>query len=124
MSDVPRVPESGEQVVPPKEPSLPIPVRKPFSRRRRQLFVLLIGLAAVIAVAVAVVSATTTSTTPPRAETISAEDRAAPLELRRAAADVGFHPVTQPGVGEIEDGPVEAAKPPSGDDLLPVGASA
>jgi peroxiredoxin len=124
MSDVPRPPEPDEQVVPPKEPSLPIPVRKPFSQRRRRLFVLLIGLAAVIAVVVAVVSATTNSTPPPRAQTISAEDRAAPVELRRAAEAVGFHPITQPGVGEIEGGPVEAARPPSGDDLLPVGARA
>ena len=47
-----------------------------------------------------------------------------PAASSAAAREIGFRPATQPGVGEIEDGPAEAAPEPSAPGLLPVGSEA
>jgi len=54
----------------------------------------------------------------------SAADRDAPAALVAAANAVGFHPTTEPGVGEIESRPASAAGSPTSTVLLPVGSTA
>jgi peroxiredoxin len=117
MSELPREPTAPE-------PSLPIPVRKPYSKRKRQGFLIAMIAAALTVVVVAVVAATNSSAPPARPKVISADDRKAPLALRRAAAALHFAPTHADGVGTIENQPAEAAGPASGPDLLPVGAKA
>ena len=56
--------------------------------------------------------------------TPSAADRDAPAALVAAANAVGFHPTTEPGVGEIESRPASAAGSPTSTVLLPVGSTA
>jgi peroxiredoxin len=73
---------------------------------------------------VAIVAATSSSPPPARPNTISKEDRAAPLALKRAARAVGFTPTTLEGVGTIEGQPAETANPAAGPDLLAVGTKA
>ena len=140
MSDLPRdpvVPEGPEPsprepaAYPPlprepttPEPSLPIPVRNRFSRRKRRMFLLAILGAVVVVVVVAVATAVSSSPPPARPKVISADDRKAPVSLRRAAAKVGFAPTNTDGVGTIEAQPAEAARPASAATLLPVGAKA
>src|SRR4051794_11509591 len=87
------------------EPSLPIPVRKAFSRRRRLWFLLVMLGAVVVVVVVGIVAAVSSSPPPRHAVTVSKEDREAPVELRQAARAVGFAPVEQSGVGTIESQP-------------------
>jgi peroxiredoxin len=106
------------------EPSLPIPVRKPFSQRRRQTFLVAMVIAVVAVVVIAIVAATSGPSPEPNATTISKEDRTAPLALRRAAAGVDFAPAQQAGTGTIEDEPAAAGHPAGGTDLLPVGSKA
>lgn len=53
----------------------------------------------------------------------SASDRNAPADLVKAANDVGFHPNTEAGVGEVEDKPASAGTAPT-TDLLPAGTKA
>jgi peroxiredoxin len=53
-----------------------------------------------------------------------ASDRSAPASLVQAASKVGFRPTTEPGVGQIEDEPASAEKPPANPDLLPIGSKA
>ena len=117
MSELPREPTAPE-------PSLPIPMRKPFSKRRRQGLLLVIVAALLVVIGVAIFAAVTTSPPPARPKVISADDRKAPLALRRAAAKVNFAPTTAEGVGTIESQPAEAARPATGTELLPVGSEA
>jgi len=119
-SELPREPEAPRS----PEPSLPIPVRKPFSKRRRQGLLIAMLLSVVVVVVVAVVAATSSSPPESRPNVIPEEDRGAPRALRRAAAAVGFAPTHLEGVGTIESQPAEAAHPASGPDLLPVGSKA
>jgi peroxiredoxin len=78
----------------------------------------------VIAVVAGVLLATRSSpkTAPPAKA--SAADRNAPASLISAAQQVGFHPTTEPGVGEIEGQPASAARPPANPNLLAVGSKA
>jgi peroxiredoxin len=119
MSDL-----SQQPVPPAPEPSLPIPVRKPFSRRRRRWLLLAMLGALVAVVVVAVVAAVSSSPPPKRTLTISKEDRNAPVALRRAAAAVGFQPIEANGTGTVENEPAGAARVPLGTDLLAVGTKA
>jgi peroxiredoxin len=120
MSDGPERPAAPVE----REPSLPIPVRKPFSRRRRRGFLIAIVVAIVTVVVVAIVAATSSSPPPERPKVISQEDRNAPLALRRAAAALNFTPPSVEGVGTVESQPAAAARPASGRDLLDVGTKA
>ena len=98
MSDL----SPGTEPPPAPEPSLPIPVRRSLSRRTRNWLLLAMLGALVAVVVVAIVAAVSSSPPPERAVTVSAEDRNAPVELRRAAGAIGFAPVEQSGVGAIE----------------------
>lgn len=82
------------------------------------------GIAAVVAVVVVVLLATRTSpkVAPPAAA--SAADSGAPASLVQAAQQVGFHPTTEPGVGQIEGKPASDAAPPTNPNLLRVGSVA
>ena len=60
----------------------------------------------------------------PRAVTLPAADRNASPELLRDALAVDFRPPRAAGVGEVEDDPAGAARPPSSRDLLAVGRQA
>src|SRR5262245_56272424 len=92
--------------------------------RRRTVYAVALGLALVAAVVVAVVAATGEDAPPPRTTSISQEDLAAPLALRRAAEALDFTPPTQPGVGQVENRPPEDAPPTQSSNLLPVGTKA
>ena len=94
MSELPREPTAPE-------PSLPIPMRQPFSKRRRELFLLVIVAAVLVVIGVAIY-AVTTSPPAARPKVLSADDRKAPLALRREAAKVNFAPTTIEGIGTIE----------------------
>ncbi len=103
----------------------PLPGRQPLSKRTRQVFAIALALALAVAVVAAVVFATTSSNAPPpRALTLSGEDRAASPALVRAARAIGFFPTTAAGAGTLPDAPAVAAKPPGNPDLLPVGSQA
>jgi peroxiredoxin len=81
-------------------------------------------VAALVAIVVGVLLATrSTNTTAPAARDTAA-DRHAPPALVRSADAVGFHPTTEPGVGQVEGTPASASAPPSNPDLLPVGSRA
>jgi peroxiredoxin len=77
-----------------------------------------------VAVVVAVLLATRSSPKTPSAAPETASDRKARPALVSAANAVGFHPTTEPGIGEIEGEPASAAQPPENPDLLPVGSKA
>jgi len=103
----------------------PVGKRRPPAEQRRNL--ILAGTAALIVLAGVVggVLATRSSgKAPPPAASVSASDRNAPASLVRAANAVGFHPTTEPGVGEVEGKPASAALPPENPNLLKVGTRA
>jgi peroxiredoxin len=83
---------------------------------------LAIVIAALVAVGVALLTADT-DVRPP-AGTIPAVDLKAPESLVAAAANSGFVPTNGAGTGDMELRPASAAKPPSTQNLLPVGAQA
>jgi thiol-disulfide isomerase/thioredoxin len=60
----------------------------------------------------------------PKPSAPSAVDRSASAKLRAAAAAVGFHTSTEPGVGLVESEPASAAPSPASSHLLAVGAQA
>jgi len=82
------------------------------------------GVAAVVVVVVFALLATRPSTKAPAAAASSPADRGAPASLVEAADKVGFHPTTEPGVGQIESRPASAAGPPTNPNLLRVGSVA
>jgi peroxiredoxin len=82
------------------------------------------GVIVVVAVVIAVLLSTRSSPKPAPPAAASASDRNAPASLVAAANAVGFHPTTEPGVGEIEGQPASAAQPAENQSLLPVGAAA
>jgi len=61
---------------------------------------------------------------PPPAKNPGLGDASASPALLKAADQVGFHTVTEPGVGQIEDDPASAAGGPSNPDLLKAGTQA
>jgi peroxiredoxin len=82
------------------------------------------GVAAVLAVVIVVLLVTrSTPAVAPPAQAV-ASDRNAPKALVQAANQVGFHPTTEPGVGEVEGKPATDAHPPSNPNLLAVGTTA
>jgi peroxiredoxin len=82
------------------------------------------GLALAVAIVVAVLVATRSSPKVSAPAPATGADQAASPALVKAADAVGFHPTTEPGVGEIEGQPASAAEPPSNPDLLAVGTAA
>ena len=78
----------------------------------------------VVATTAAIVARSQTGVAPPPAHTTSAADRNAPAALKRAAAAVGFHTTTEPGVGVLESEPASAARPSTNPDLLKPGTLA
>jgi peroxiredoxin len=82
------------------------------------------GVVLVVAVVVATLLVNRASPKPPGPAAASLSDRNAPAALINAAAAVGFHPTTEPGVGEMEGRAASAAGPPSNPDLLAVGTVA
>jgi peroxiredoxin len=92
--------------------------------RTRTVWLATAGVVAVVAVVVGVLLATRSGSSTPAAAPPTAADRNAPAALVRAADAVGFHPTTEPGVGELEGQPASAAQPSSNPDLLRVGTIA
>jgi thiol-disulfide isomerase/thioredoxin len=85
----------------------------------------MVALVGALAVAVAIGVFLAHSTKAPiRVVTIPKADRDASPALIRAAEAVGFHPLTESGVGKIEDEPASFAQPPLTRNLLPVGTIA
>ena len=82
------------------------------------------GLVVVVAIVVATLLATRSTPKPAPPAAASRSDRNAPASLVNAADAVGFHPTTEPGVGEVEGQPVSAATPPSSSNLLAAGSVA
>jgi peroxiredoxin len=100
----------------------PVGKRQPISQR---LVWLCTGsVALVIAIVVVILLATRSTPKVAAPASSSASDVGAPASLVAAANAVGFHPTTEPGVGEIESKPLSAANPPANPNLLPVGAKA
>ena len=95
--------------------------------RSEQMRLVWIGTGAVVAaIAIVVVALLVTRSTPavaPPAQAV-ASDRDAPAALVQAANQVGFHPTTEPGVGEVESKPASDTHPPSNPNLLAVGTTA
>lgn len=102
----------------------PVAEQRPLGKRTRLVWGTTGALVIAVGVVVGVLLATRQTSEPPPPATPSASDRNAPATLVKAADAVGFHPTTEPGVGEVEDQPVSAAQPPSNPNLLPVGAHA
>jgi peroxiredoxin len=82
------------------------------------------GVIVVVAIAIAVLLTTRSSPKPAPPAPASVSDRDAPASLVSAADAVGFHPTTEPGVGEIEGQPAADAQPPENQNLLSVGSAA
>jgi peroxiredoxin len=102
----------------------PVGKQRPLAERTQLIWAATGGLLVVVGIVVGVLLATRSTSTPPPAAAPSAADRNAPAALVKAADAVGFHPTTEPGVGQLEDQPASAAQPPSNPNLLPVGAKA
>jgi peroxiredoxin len=90
----------------------------------RWIWIATAALAATIAVVAGILAMRSSSSAPPPAASPSAADKNAPAELVQAADAVGFAPTTEPGVGEMEDQPASAAKPPRSTALLAQGTTA
>jgi peroxiredoxin len=82
------------------------------------------GVALVIAIVVVVLLVTRSSPQVAAPAPLTPADANAPAALVSAANAVGFHPTTEPGVGQIESRPASAAAPPSNPNLLRVGTKA
>lgn len=107
-------------------PKPPPPVRKPAggARNMRAVWIGTGALAAVVAVVVVVLVVTSSSGKVAGPAPATASDKNAPASLVSAANAVGFHPTTEPGVGQIEGQPASASQPPSNPNLLAVGSVA
>jgi peroxiredoxin len=109
----------------------PARITPPLGRRRArndQSRLALFGTAGPVVIVVAVVAGIllatkSTPAVPPPARPV-ASDRDAPRSLIKAANAVGFHPTSEPGVGQIEAKPASAAEPPSNPNLLAIGTLA
>lgn len=106
--------------------ALPPPVGKARSRNQmtRIVWASSGGIAFLIVIVVVALLATQSSSKLPGPGVASLSDTNAPAALINAAAAVGFHPTTEPGVGQMEGKPASAANPPSNPNLLAVGAVA
>jgi peroxiredoxin len=82
------------------------------------------AVGAAIAIVAGVLAMRSSSSSPPPAASPSASDGNASPELVQAADDVGFKPSTEPGVGEWENKPASAARPPRSTALLAAGMPA
>jgi peroxiredoxin len=102
----------------------PVGKQRPLGERTRPVLLGTSALIAAVVVAVVVLLATRSPGAPPPAATVSAADRNAPASLVTAAGAVGFHPTTEPGVGQVESQPASAAEAPSNPNLLAVGSTA
>jgi cytochrome c biogenesis protein CcmG/thiol:disulfide interchange protein DsbE len=103
----------------------PPPAPAPAPRSTRVIWLATAGVGAAVALAVAVLVLTRSNgPKPPPAASVSASDRNVPESLGKAAEDSGFHPTTEPGIGEIEDKPASAANPPFSKTLLAPGTTA
>jgi peroxiredoxin len=104
----------------------PPPVGKHRVRAGQQRLVWLAtgGLAVIVVAVVAILLTNRSSPSVPPPAAATASDKNAPASLVQAADQVGFHPTTEAGVGEIESKPASAAQPPENPDLLAVGSTA
>jgi peroxiredoxin len=102
----------------------PPPVAKRPTVARRTIWIATAGLVLVVAIVAGTLLATRTSPRVAGPAAPSASDRNAPASLVAAAGAVDFHPTTEPGVGEIEGRPADAATGPRNPDLLAVGSRA
>ncbi len=116
-------------IQPPERPTINMskfplrPTRPAFSKRARLW--MSVALLAVLAVALVVGTVLArSSSNAGHAVTIPKADRTASPALIRAAEAVNFHPLTQDGLGQIEDEPASEANPPLTSNLLPVGSKA
>jgi peroxiredoxin len=106
--------------------ALPPPVGKhrPRNQMTRIVWAASGGLVLVIAIVVVALLANHSTAKLPGPAAASLSDKNAPASLINAAAAVGFHPTTEPGVGEMEGKPASAAGAPSNPNLLAVGSAA
>jgi peroxiredoxin len=103
----------------------PPPIRKTNEPvRLTTIWVATGGLVAVVGIVVVALLATRSTPTVAAPASATAADRAAPAALVQAADQVGFHPTTEPGVGQVEGRPASAALPPTNPNLLAVGSTA
>jgi peroxiredoxin len=102
----------------------PPPVGKQQRVRPTTVWLATAGLVAALGVIVVALLATRQTPKVAAAAPATAADASAPAALVDAANSVGFHPTTEPGVGEMEGQPAGAALPASNPDLLPVGSRA
>src|SRR5688500_6518821 len=121
MSEEPRPPERPAA----PDPGLPLPGlgRTRLSARGRTWVAVALGAALVVAVVAGGVLAVR-SGEGPRTVTLPLADRNASPELLREARATGYRPPHAAGVGEVEDDPAGAGRPPSSKNLLPVGEQA
>lgn len=102
----------------------PPPTARGAAVRQRTVWLATGALAVIVGVVVVVLLATRSTPSTPAPAAASAADRSAPASLLAAANAVGFHPTTEPGVGQVESEPASAASPPANPNLLAVGTVA
>jgi peroxiredoxin len=103
----------------------PPPIRKKNEPvRQTTIWIATGGLVALVAIVAVALLATRSTPKVAAPASATAADRAAPAALVQAADQVGFHPTTEPGVGQVEGRPASAASPPANPNLLPVGSVA
>lgn len=100
----------------------PVGKQRPRAEMTRLVWASSGALLLVVAIVIGVLLVNRSSPKPPPPAAASAADRNAPASLIAAASAVGFHPTTEPGVGELESQPASAAEAPSNPDLLAVGS--
>jgi peroxiredoxin len=113
-----------KQQRPVRAPRTPVAARSAQARRTWLVWAGTGVLVLAIAGAVGGMLASRPSPKAPPSAAAPAADRDAPASLVRAADAVGFHPTTEPGVGEVEGLPASAARSPANPTLLPTGTRA
>jgi len=106
------------------KPPPPVGKRAVGARNLRAVWIGTGLLAVVVAVVVGVLIATRSSPKVAGRAPETASDKNAPASLVTAANQVGFHPTTEPGIGQIEGEPASAAQPPTNPNLLAAGTIA
>ena len=123
MSKAARLREERRRVQTPKPPASGKHA-PPGVRSLRLVWIATGGLALAVAIVVVVLVATSSSPKVAARVPATGADRTASPSLVTAADAVGFHPTTEPGIGQIEGQPASAAAAPSNPGLLAAGTAA
>ena len=94
-------------------------------RNLRRIVILATGAVILVGIVVGIIVAVGSGPgSPPSGATVAQAGASGPVSLAEAAAAIHFHPTLEGGVGQVENLPASAAKPPLANALLPVGSIA